>query len=399
MKKNFWNKSVFRNHGEDKSNIPTSEPAHNRFLRKPGHEARMPGAYEAQSRSVHEVRKDSRIGATKQLPSGVEFRNRSNVDYRLWYGIGASCIMHLLIFLFGTSNLFNYSYETQEQVMTVEMVPVSEISNIRTQTKAVDAKEKEEDDLSDAKKTSGADMKQEAQTPQPQPQPQPQDKTQVLEKEDAKTSTEDALKMLDKEMEKMALDEKRQESKTEAAKEKKEEKKEEQKDKDKKEEVKTPAETKNKKKDKDVDLDSLLKNLEKASKGDNEKGKKKVENKSGQDVSDAFGQYDANKGLSISEKAWIKQKIEKAWNLPINAQGVEKVQIVLRVILDISGDLVEVKIKERRCNGTSQGVCQMVADSAMRAVATAAPFENLDERRYNLWREFVFLFDPGAILK
>ncbi|MBL3284875.1 hypothetical protein Sarmat_00733 [Rickettsiales endosymbiont of Paramecium tredecaurelia] len=33
----------------------------------------MRGVYEAQSRSVHEVREDLRIGATKQLPSGASF--------------------------------------------------------------------------------------------------------------------------------------------------------------------------------------------------------------------------------------------------------------------------------------------------------------------------------------
>ncbi|WP_202149127.1 hypothetical protein [Candidatus Sarmatiella mevalonica] len=38
----------------------------------------MRGVYEAQSRSVHEVREDLRIGATKQLPSGVELGKRSN---------------------------------------------------------------------------------------------------------------------------------------------------------------------------------------------------------------------------------------------------------------------------------------------------------------------------------
>ncbi|WP_202149153.1 hypothetical protein [Candidatus Sarmatiella mevalonica] len=43
----------------------------------------MRGVYKAQSRSVHEVREDSSIGATKQLPSGVELGKRSIKSIRV----------------------------------------------------------------------------------------------------------------------------------------------------------------------------------------------------------------------------------------------------------------------------------------------------------------------------
>ncbi|MBL3285040.1 Tetraacyldisaccharide 4'-kinase [Rickettsiales endosymbiont of Paramecium tredecaurelia] len=51
----------------------------NRPLSKLAHDEQMRGVYEAQSRSVHEVREDLRIDSDEQLPSGVELGKRSNV--------------------------------------------------------------------------------------------------------------------------------------------------------------------------------------------------------------------------------------------------------------------------------------------------------------------------------
>ncbi|MBL3284215.1 hypothetical protein Sarmat_00051 [Rickettsiales endosymbiont of Paramecium tredecaurelia] len=56
----------------------TVQHLNNRPLSKLVHDEQMRGVYEAQSRSVHEVRGDLRIGATKRLPSEVELGKRSN---------------------------------------------------------------------------------------------------------------------------------------------------------------------------------------------------------------------------------------------------------------------------------------------------------------------------------
>ena len=53
----------------------------NRPLSKFSTEEQVLGTYGAQNRSVHLVREDSSTGATRQLPSVVEFRKRSNVDF------------------------------------------------------------------------------------------------------------------------------------------------------------------------------------------------------------------------------------------------------------------------------------------------------------------------------
>jgi outer membrane biosynthesis protein TonB len=104
--------------------------------------------------------------------------------------------------------------------------------------------------------------------------------------------------------------------------------------------------------------------------------------------------------LSISEKALIKKQIEDGWrNIPVGAQGIEQAKVVVYISLDKDGTVLQVKIVDTLCNGVSAGICQALADSALRAVKQASPLKNLPVERYDTWKEFQFLFDPSEILK
>jgi hypothetical protein len=154
-----------------------------------------------------------------------------------------------------------------------------------------------------------------------------------------------------------------------------------------------------KKKINSSDLDSLLKNLEQSSQGNNNKSKKYTRSQQNKDEQESKGQYKENLTLSINERALIKQQIEKQWNIQIGAKNIEQVKIVLYIALNKNGSISIVKVQDAICPNIPQSSCQIIIDSAIRAVQKASPIENLDPMRYDSWKEFNFLFDPSDLLR
>lgn len=281
----------------------------------------------------------------------------------------------------------------EEQTITFEMLPVSDKSNIITQTKQKEAPIENED----AKKSE-------------QSKPKEEEPQQDLPKEEkAKEAETKPVEEKPKIEEKKPIEEPKPEEAKEVLPEKKEEIKEEKpKEEGKKpvEEVKKPAEKKEEEKPKEVkkkepktdELDSLLKNLEQSSEGDNVKSNKHQRSKKVDNAKEAKGVYTDGLPLSDSETSLIKRQIERHWsNVPAGVRGNNKVKVIISITLDKAGNVEQAKVKERICPNIPASVCEALADNAIRAVWQASPIENLDPARFNHWKEINFSFDPSKL--
>ncbi|MGX6960432.1 MAG: palindromic element RPE1 domain-containing protein [Rickettsia endosymbiont of Pentastiridius leporinus] len=349
----------------------------NRPFQKFAYKEEFEGDTSLRTAAYKSVLEDSSTGSTYKLPLEVEFSERSKNRDSFAVFLSCSIALHLVLlyfFLFGMPSLFEKLPE--EQTITFEMLPVSDKSNIITQTKQKEAAIENED----AKKSEQTKPKEE----EPQDLPK-EEKPKEQEKVEEKTKIEET---------KPTLEPKPEEVKEIIA-EKKEEIKEE---KPKEEEKKKVEEIKPKEKPKTDELDSLLKNLEQSSEGDNLKSNKHKRSKKIDNEKEAKGVYTEGLPLSDSESYLIKRQIERHWsNIPAGARGNNKVRVIISITLNKGGNVEQVKVKEKNCPDIQSSVCEALADSAIRAVWQASPIENLDPARFNHWKEINFNFDPSRL--
>ncbi|AFC74062.1 energy transducer TonB [Rickettsia montanensis] len=307
-----------------------------------------------------------------------------------------SVVLHLLLlyfFLFGMPSLFEKLPE--EQTITFEMLPVSDKSNIITQTKQKEAPIENED----VKKSEQSKPKEEPQDlPKEEKAKEPEAKTM---EEKPKIEEKKPIEEPKSEEAKEALPEKKEEVKEEKPKEEEKKQAEEKKKPEEKKEGKKPAEKHKevkKKEPKTDELDSLLRNLEQSSEGDNVKSNKHQRSKKADNAKEAKGVYTDGLPLSDSETSLIKRQIERHWsNVPAGVRGNNKVKVIISITLDKAGNVEQVKVNEKICPNIPASVCEALADNAIRAVWQASPIENLDSARFNHWKEINFSFDPSKL--
>ncbi len=258
------------------------------------------------------------------------------------FGVALICsvLFHLLIiylFLFSTSLVFENFPE--EQVVFVEMLPISSKFNIPNQTEQLE-KAIENQDVKKVKQSMPDDIKWKKNINAHIKEDKPfEEKKEPIER---KYSIEKKKKIISKN-----------------------------------------------------ELDPLLKNLEQLSEGSNIKLNKQVQFKKNKKFQESKGFYDETLTLSVSEMSLIKQQIEKVWSKPIGIQNLKKLQVTLYIALNQDGSIKEVKVKETICPNITKIACDALSDSAIRAVYQASPINNLDLSRYNSWKEFNFLFNPS----
>ncbi|WP_375326220.1 energy transducer TonB [Candidatus Tisiphia endosymbiont of Nemotelus uliginosus] len=300
---------------------------------------------------------------------------KNNIDI---FSISFICsiIIHLIIiyfFLFGLPSLFPTLPE--EQVIVFEMLPIKTKANVPNKIKQNDKALENET----AKKIL-----------QSEPEPVKENKPEPVKEnkpEPVKENKPEPVKENKPEPVKENKPEPVKENKPEPVKENKPEPVKENKLVDKKKIL-----------DK-TDLDSLLKNLEQSSEGTKAKTINKARPKENLEQYDSQGPYDNTLALSITEISLIKQQIEKHWNIPIGVQNIAQAEIYLYIALNPDSSIQEVKIKEAICPNISGNACNALSDSAVRAVWQASPIHNLDPKRYNIWKEFIFKFTPNKIIR
>ncbi|MCC8418624.1 MAG: energy transducer TonB [Rickettsia endosymbiont of Glossina mortisans submortisans] len=305
-------------------------------------------------------------------------KNRDNFTVFFSCSIALHSLL-LYFFLFGMPSLFEKLPE--EQTITFEMLPISDKSNIITQTKQKEAPIENED----AKKYE-------------QSKPKEEEPQQDLPKEEkAKEPEAKTIEEKPKIEEKKPIEEPKPEEAKEALPEKKEEVKEEKPKEEEKKPAEKPKEVK-KKESKTDELDSLLKNLEQSSEGNNVKSNKHQRSKKVDNAKEAKGVYTDGLPLSDSETSLIKRQIERHWsNVPAGVRGNNKVKVIISITLDKAGNVEQAKVKERICPNIPASICEALADNAIRAVWQASPIENLDPARFNHWKEINFSFDPSKL--
>ncbi len=287
--------------------------------------------------------------------------------------LAASILLHLLLFLVYVIGLPHFfSPLPEEEFTSVEMLPLAEITNIKTEEKHLEEAVKNEE----AKKTEKINKAEPTET---KPIEEEKPKEPIKEPEEKPKPKEEAVPVKENKPEPKKAEEPKKEDDA----------------KPKKAPEKKPAEKPKKPKPK-VDVDAMLKNLEESSDGTNEKSRKTSRAEKNDVIHDAKGAFDPEKKLSENEISLIKRQIEQNWNVA-GAQALEpeQVQIFLYISFAQDGTVENVTIKEKRCARISESMCEAIAQNAVRAVKKASPFKNLNQFRYNIWKEFNIGFDPA----
>lgn len=272
-----------------------------------------------------------------------------------------SLILHLIfigVFIYGLPSIFK-KVPDQQNVITFEMLTVSDITNVRDQgVKTPEPKEiKKSQKIEKSAASPKENLEQKEETPK-QEEPKPVEKKPETPKEEDKKKPAPIIKKEVKQP---------QAKKEETAK-------------------KAP------KKQEDV-TDSLLANLEKESEGTERRSPNRTPSSPPNEGKFAKGNNaDEESPLSITEEMLIKQQIIKHWDKPA---GIEGIEVIFHVRLDIEGNVTIIQVSG--LTGDKQ-LQVLVEETGRRAVKKASPIKNLRPERYNVWKEFKLRFDPSSMM-
>jgi len=310
-----------------------------------------------------------------------------------------SLVLHLVfigVFIYGLPSIFKKVPE-EPDVITFEILPVSDITNVRDQgIKTPEPKEiKKSQKIEKSASSPKENLEQKEETPK-QEEPKPVEKKPETPKEEKTTPSKEAEIVPEKKNEEEAP--KKEEPKPV------EKKPETQKEEDKKKpapikkEVKQPqpkkeeATKKKPKKQEDI-IDSLYKdllNLEKESEGTERRSPNRTPPSPPNEGKFAKGNNsDEDEPISASEKATIEGQIKSNWNQPV---GLEEVKIALHLSLDKEGNATITQISGLKGDKQLQ---TLLEETARRAVKKANPIKNLRPERYNVWKELIVNFGPS----
>jgi outer membrane biosynthesis protein TonB len=266
-------------------------------------------------------------------------------------GFYYSLLLHtcILLMMFVGIPMVHHDVNT-DYAIVAEVVPVSELTNIKVRSATKIAKEE--------KSTNKAAKAVE-------------EKSQQDKKSEAK-SVEDAESIPDKDS--------KDKKKTDKKDVKKEEKKDDKKKKDdnfEKSILKSLEADSSKKTDKK--LDKEFTELEKALKGDTNK------------------EYNSNAPMSMSEIDSIKAQITSKWNTAAFSGSSEMgMQAVVKIELDMDGNVLSAKPIGLGSNQSQY--YRSFVESAVRAVRAASPLQHLTKEKFHSWKEIEFRFDSSGMI-
>jgi outer membrane biosynthesis protein TonB len=298
-------------------------------------------------------------------------------------GLIYSIILHTLLLLLLVFGLpwFSHDEPLQESVISVEMLPLSELSNVKPKKKV-------------------QVEKKELPKPQPASAAQPAPATPPEPKAETKPETKPEPKPEPVKPEPLPEPKKAEPEPKKPEPKKEEPKKEEPKPKPK--EPEKPKE-KPKKKKNNNDLDSLLKNLEETveSKEKTTEKKKKAEAEEEPQPEDASEEsksdkaFDDSQPLSLSQQDFIRSQVEKHWSPPVGAKDASEMSVILRIRVSEDGTVTSVTIDESTApSGVDSSFVRSFNESAVRAVWMSSPLEGLPADKYDTWKDFKFRFKP-----
>ena len=157
------------------------------------------------------------------------------------------------------------------------------------------------------------------------------------------------------------------------------------------------------KKPEDIQFEDVLKNLAKESEKTPVKDAKDTATTTANTtVSDA--PYDASLPLSISEKDAIRNQFIQCWRMPAGSKDASNLAVRLRVRLNPDGSLIASElVSDQQSRYGSDPFFKAAVDSARRAVVMCTqpplgPLKNLPADKYGSWRDMELNFDPSQLL-
>ncbi len=150
------------------------------------------------------------------------------------------------------------------------------------------------------------------------------------------------------------------------------------------------------------DFTSVLKDLSRTEKKPPPVVKKDETSKPEKKDKPAPAQQQVAQQASITEierlKQLIRRQIEPCWSPPVGAAGADDLAVTIFIRVDQKGFVREARVIDAPAMALNNYV-QAAADAARRAVLNprCQPF-NLPQKRYDLWKEIRFNFDPREML-
>lgn len=151
-------------------------------------------------------------------------------------------------------------------------------------------------------------------------------------------------------------------------------------------------------KPKDDEFAALLNKLKQEAKTDKSKdAKDKTNTEKNTTRSDAA--YDDSIPLSISEKDMIRSQFLLCWTMPAGAKDANTLAVRIKMELQPDGTVLKASIApDLMGRYASEPFFRAAADSALRAVHKCSPLKNLPPDKYNSWRDMELNFDPQDLL-
>jgi hypothetical protein len=153
----------------------------------------------------------------------------------------------------------------------------------------------------------------------------------------------------------------------------------------------------------DIKFEDVLKNLAKESdKTPVKDAKDKTTTEANATQSDA--PYDESLPLSISEKDAIRNQFIKCWRMPAGSKDAGNLAVRLRVKLNPDGSLIASELASDLAGRYgSDPFFRAAVDSAKRAVVLCTqppfgPLKDLPADKYGAWRDMELNFDPSQLL-
>lgn len=261
-----------------------------------------------------------------------------------------STLLHIIIVglvYFGLPSVFEKLPE-EKDVLTFEVVPVSAIANIKTENQS---KQKEKI----------AEKSKEIKTSKPVPKKQvPIQKKPIEKKENPK-----------KEKEVISTKEKSKPKKT------------------------PPKKTEVQKQEEDP-MDSILKNLEKESKGTEAKTPtKSQESKELSNKTARGAEYNEEYPLSETEKSYINKIIKKHWRQPTGSEFTD-IKVKIEMTLEKNGKIISAKVTEEQSSNEYVKLRKIAIENMERALKQIDTIEGLSSERYNHWKSLILYIDLSS---
>lgn len=267
----------------------------------------------------------------------------------------------LLFAAFGLPALLPEPTEPTPLVMSVEVLPVSEISNVKPSDTPIQQEQK-----APTPKTPKP-VEPSAKAPPKPPEPKPVEKQKTPPEPEKHFDPDEGAE------------------KAPADKPKPEEKKPD---------AKKPEPTKTK----TDDFAALLNQLKQEAKTDKSKdAKDKTNTAENKTKSDA--PYDDSLPLSISEKDAIRSQFIPCWRVPAGAKDAHSLAVRVKIELQADGTVLSAALApDQQGRYNSDTYFRAAADSALRAVQRCSPLKGLPPEKYNSWRNAELNFDPAEML-